>query len=315
MAPNSPIFLDIDDSLATTTTTNRRHRSNEDLDFLKEEDRWRRHDQARQMVRYRDKNHFGATTQQRTTRDHLAVPVYEVSSRRPRAKSDTRPSAHELNDLQRDFRTLEVRPSPRFRADDEDDDARATRLEGKQRGSTQSRDPAFSHPDERRPPKIKIPPVVIQEHPPDVQPRKSPRSSSAQYPQLQYKYLLLQNKLADITLACIRYIEVEPADPRDLTFEKISEQVKGFAFELRVWHHVSNIEEMGRMDVPEQARGVLDACARGLERMGERAEELCGVLGEAGPGDLKLTEAGKVNVEDGDDMFGNAGDGDMEAFA
>ncbi|KAH7394236.1 hypothetical protein DE146DRAFT_126050 [Phaeosphaeria sp. MPI-PUGE-AT-0046c] len=305
MVPNSPIFVESVEFEREPSNNTRRARSNEDLDFLKEQDRWHRHDQARQMVRYRDRNHFGATQQRtRPAADRLAVPVYEVSPRRPRARSDTR-SPYDLENLPRDFTTLDVRPSPRV---DDDNRVQTDRLEAKERGSTQSRDPHFEKP------RIKIPPVVVQEHPPgprtpDGRAGKSPssrsRSPSGQ-PQLQYKYLLLQNKLADISLACVRYIDVEAANPRDLTFEKISEQVKGFTFDLQVWHHVANIEHMARRDVPEAARGVVDAASRNLERLIERATELHDACNDAAPGDLKFVEVGKVN--DDDDLFGNDGD-------
>lgn len=308
MAPNSPVFVESVEFERETNST-RRARSNEDLDFLKEQDRWRRHDEARQMVRYRDRNHYGATHQPRhRAADRLAVPVYETSPRRPRARSDTR-SPYDLENLPRDFMTLEVRPS-RAGEDSRENREPAVRLEAVQRGSTQSRDPNLY---ERPTPKIKIPPVVVQEHPPNPlsssssrpgkSPGASPRSPSGQ-PQLQYKYLILQNKLADISLACVRYIDVEAANPKDLTFEKISEQVKGFAFELQVWHHIANIEHIARRDLPEASRGVIDAAARNLERLIERATELHDACVDAEPGDLKFAEMAKV--EDDDDLFGDS---------
>jgi hypothetical protein len=182
------------------------------------------------------------------------------------------------------------------------------RPEAPSRGSTHSRDPKLEKP------KIKIPPVIVQEHPPDSKtpdqklgstPSASPRSPSGQ-PQLHLKYLVLQNKLADISLACIRYIDVEAADARDLTFEKISEQAKGFAFELQVWSHITNIQNMARRDVPEHARAVTDAAARNMDRLIERVEEVHDACLKAKPGDLKSGDLPKIDDEVS--MFENAED-------
>jgi hypothetical protein len=108
---------------------------------------------------------------------------------------------------------------------------------------------------------------------------------------LQYKYLVLQNKLADIILACVRYIDVEAAHPKDLTFEKISEQVKGFTFELRVWNQIANIQNMARRDVPEDAKAIADAASR--------ATGLHDACLEAKPNDLRFEELERVDDEDG----------------
>jgi hypothetical protein len=111
--------------------------------------------------------------------------------------------------------------------------------------------------------------------------------------------LVLQNKLADIILACVRYIDVEAAHPKDLTFEKISEQVKGFTFELRVWNQIANIQNMARRDVPEDAKAIADAASRNMERLVERATGLHDACLEAKPNDLRFEELERVDDEDG----------------
>jgi hypothetical protein len=293
MAPNSPVFIDVDEFEMEPNV--RRARSNGYLDYLKEQERWNRRDQERQMVRYRDRGHFGAT-EQRSGANRLAVPIYEVSPRRQRAKSDTRSPS-------RSFKTLEVRPEPQSVIAQEEFSESVTPDIRKQRGSTHSRVPVYERP------KVKIPPVVVQEHPPDSKtpdkksgksPNASPRSPASQ-PQLQYKYLVLQNKFADIILACVRYINVEAANPRDLTFEKLSEQVKGFAFELRVWSHVANFQNMARSNITKDAKTVTDATSRNMDRLIERAEELHEACLEAKPGDLKFDSLPKI--EDEETMF------------
>jgi hypothetical protein len=289
MSPHSPVYVELDDSDREPHA--RRPRSTEDLDFLKEQERWNRRDRERQMVPYRDRNYFGAT-QRRTGADLLAVPVYEASPRRPRSHSDTR-IPHDGDGISRNFTTLEVRPSSEVVSHQE---IVSERVISQQRGSTHSKAPTFERP------KIKIPPVIVQEHPPDqkpgVSPSASPRSPSGQ-PQLQYKYLVLQNKLADIILACVRYIDVEAAHPKDLTFEKISEQVKGFTFELRVWNQIANIQNMARRDVPEDAKAIADAASRNMERLVERATGLHDACLEAKPNDLRFEELERVDDEDG----------------
>jgi hypothetical protein len=288
MSPHSPVHVELDDSEREPHA--RRPRSTEDFDFLREQERWNRRDRERQMVPYRDRGYFGAT-QRRTGADLLAVPVYEASPRRPRSHSDSR-RPYDGDVFPRNFATLEVRPSSELVSHQEIVGERANLQE---RGSAHSKAPTLERP------KIKIPPVIVQEHPPDqkpgVSPGASPRSPSGQ-PQLQYKYLVLQNKLADTILACIRYIDVEAAHPKDLTFEKISEQVKSFTFELRVWSQIANIENMARRDVPEDAKAIADAASRNMERLIERAIELHDACLEAKPSDLKFEQLEKVDNED-----------------
>jgi hypothetical protein len=295
MSPHSPVYVEVDD--IDREPNARRPRSTDD--FLKDQPLWNRRDRERQMVRYREGNYFGATQQR--TGDRLAVPEFASSPRHRRARSEDTRTPHS-DGLSRNYIIKEVRPSPAIDSHQELVSEREN--ERHQRGSTHSKTPAMERP------KIKIPPVIVQEHPPDrksgVSPSASPRSPSGR-PKLQIKYLLLQNKLADVILACVRYIDVEAAHPQDLTFEKISEQVKGFAFDLRVWSQIANIQNMARKDVPDDAKAIADAASRNMERIVERATELHDACLDAKPSDLKLEQLEKVEDEDG--MFEDVGDG------
>jgi hypothetical protein len=290
MSPHSPVYVEIDDFDREPQA--RRPRSAEDLDFLKDEERWNRRDRERQMVPYRDRNYFGAS-QRRTGTDRLAVPEYAASPRRPRARSDTR--IPHSDGLSRNYTITEMRPSPGVIRQQEIVGERVN-SHHRERGSTHSKTPGYE-----RLPKIKIPPVVVQEHPPDqkpgVIPSASPRSPSGR-PQLQDKYLQLQDKLADVIQACVRYIDVEAANPQDLTFEKISEQVKGFTFELRVWSQIANIQNMDRRYVPDDAKATVDAASRNMDRLVERATELHDACLDAKPSDLKFEQLEKIDDED-----------------
>jgi hypothetical protein len=299
MSQHSPVYAELDDFERDLNT--RRSRST-DFDFLKEQERWNRSDRERQMVPYRDRdrNYYGAT-QRRTGADLLAVPVYETSRRRPRAHSDSR-TPQDVDGLSRNFKTMEMRPSFEL-VSNRDEVSELVSSDGQhQRGSTHSKAPTFERP------KIKIPPVIVQEHPPEQKsragPSASPRSPSGQ-PQLRDQYLVLQDKLADIILACVRYIDVEASTPQALTFEKISEQVKGFTFELKVWSQIANIQNMAIRDVPEDAKAVAVAASRNMERLIERASELHDACLEAKPSDLKFAQPERV--EDEDAMFDKVG--------
>ncbi|KAL5121154.1 hypothetical protein ACEQ8H_001006 [Pleosporales sp. CAS-2024a] len=317
MAPNSPVFLEVDDHGKEPA------RTSSYLDYLLDQERWIQRDQERQMVRYRDRNHYGVT-HQRTGADRLAVPVYEVSPRPPRARSamGSRMDESTHSFKVREFRPQTENPSDRNEKERDEQDKptheRITRAAyfNLEDAATHSRQTAFQRP------KVKIPPVIIQKEPPEaspaaqrpgISPGSSPRSPSGQ-PPLQYKYLTLQNKLAGISLACIRYIDVEAASPRDLTFEKISEQVKGFEFDLRVWSKLANIENMAirREDIPESARAVMDAASRNMSRLIDRATELHHVCVKAKPNDLKVRHPPIVTEEEEEEWFIDVVDDDND---
>jgi hypothetical protein len=137
---------------------------------------------------------------------------------------------------------------------------------------------------------------------PKRSPSASPRSPTAQ-PQLQYQYAAIQNKLDQISSTCAPYIDVEAAEPQDLTFEKIAEQTKAFAFDLQVWAHLASIEGMARVD--KCKREVVDAASRSLNRLLDQITNLNDACSRAKPRDLKYRALPEVNddslFEHGDD--------------
>ncbi|KAH8724563.1 hypothetical protein GQ44DRAFT_827244 [Phaeosphaeriaceae sp. PMI808] len=300
MSANSPIFLEVDEFEREPNV--RRAGSNGYLDersndFLKDQERWERRDREFQMIRYRDRGDYGAS-HQRTSSDRLAVPVYEVNPRRVRSHSN--PGDQDS----RAFRTPEVRPGPvpvRRRENLSDtvyQNVLQGGLEREERGSNRTKQANQVRP------KIKV--NIIQEHPPVFRPKDrapgkspsaSPRSPSGQ-PQLQLKYIQLQNWFADINLTCLRYADVEAANPRDLSFAKISEQVRGFEFDLKAWSHVANIQNMAKSEVPRDAIGVTDAAARNMDRLIDRAMELNEACSKAKPNDLKFRGLAKIDDEE-----------------
>ncbi|CAN9090867.1 unnamed protein product [Alternaria alternata] len=137
---------------------------------------------------------------------------------------------------------------------------------------------------------------------PKRSPSASPRSRTAQ-PQLQYQYATIQNKLYQISSTCAPYIDVEAAEPQDLTFEKIVKQTKAFSFDLRVWAHLANIEGMARVD--SRKREVVDAASRSLDRLLDQITTLNDACFRAKPRDLMFKVLPEVEddslFEDGDD--------------
>lgn len=133
----------------------------------------------------------------------------------------------------------------------------------------------------------------------------SPKSPTAQ-PELQFQYLTLQAKLVGIVTTCLPYKDIMPADPRDLTFEKIAERVEGFAFDLHMWSQVANLDELAMVE--KSKRKVADAASRNLGRLVERVSDLHAACAAAKPRDLKLPPLPEVSDDEGE--YGLRGDGD-----
>ncbi|KAH4048068.1 hypothetical protein HBI23_176910 [Parastagonospora nodorum] len=292
MSPKSPVFLEVVDFEREPEV--RRARSNDYLDYLEDQEIWNKRDKERQMVPYHRGKHYGATHQRAGSNLlDVPVPIYEVNPRHHRrVRSDV---GSRMEDSPKPFNRREVSPRPEVLSKEDE-----SVVEERMRASNHTKSPAFERP------KIKIPPVIIQKELPesnaaDQKPGKSPvgrpRSASGQ-PQLQCRYLVLQDKLAEISLACVRYIDVEASNPRDLTFEKISEQVQGFEFDLRVWSSIANIDKIARRDIPEEARAIADAALRNMDRLIERAMELHDACAKAKPNDLKLKDLPRIDDEE-----------------
>jgi hypothetical protein len=276
-----------------------RSRSGGFVDHLEEKTKWDRSNRERQMKRYHDSQHGAASTfKQPTASDRLRVPVFETT-RRPRSTSDV--SARDSNS-ERKYNVQEVRPSPKPLHDYD--------LSSEPVLPSQLPVKYEMKPQHQKRPSIKV--EIHQDNPPSStigtgftpkrSPSASPRSPTAQ-PQLQYQYATLQNKLNQISNTCRPYIDVEAAKPQDLTFEKIAERVKGFAFDLQVWAHVSNLEGMAKVD--PRKRKIVDAASQSLDRLIDRVTELNDACLQAKPRDLKYEILPEVDDEklfdDGDD--------------
>jgi hypothetical protein len=109
---------------------------------------------------------------------------------------------------------------------------------------------------------------------------------------LQVQYAKLQHIFTQTSDSCEKYLEVEPANPQDLTFTKIRETVEGFAEDLHIWSHVANLDGLARID--RNLRHLVDAASDVLDRLLDRATELREVCTNAKPKDLKMP-----NMNDG----------------
>lgn len=97
-------------------------------------------------------------------------------------------------------------------------------------------------------------------------------------------------------------MDVEAAKPKDLTFEKISEQANAFSFDLEVWAHVINVDGLAAYDL--RKKGIMDATSRGLDRLIDSVTELDNACSQAKPKDLRFEELPKV--DDDDTLFDDA---------
>lgn len=302
MATNSFGFLDVD---GPTPPRHHRSRSNGYVDQLEEEAKWARHDRGLQMKRYHESSRHSSTTHQRTNSNNLCVPKFESTSRPPNNER----LDQQRNESPRRFHVEEVRPGPRPRFDDYDlktENVLSSQLPTKYEWKPQQ---------QQGKPKIKV--QITQDNPPSSHrtsartpkrsPSASPNSPTAQ-PELQFQYARLQTELAKIGLTCLRYKDVEPADPQDLTFEKIAAQVEGYAFDLQVWSQIANLD--GLAMVEKSKRNIADAVSRYLDRLTVRASELHDVCATAKPKDLKSSLLPSVSDDEGEYELYDDGDGD-----
>jgi hypothetical protein len=303
MAASSTEFLDVDEEISYPKQ--HRSRSSGYVDYLEEQTRLDRRDRERQMKRYHDKTRHTSTAHQRTRSDHLCVPVFETA-RRPRPSQR---SGQQRTESPRSFHTEEVRPGPHpvYNYDLNTEPILPSQLPVRHEGRP-------SHPEK---PKIKVTPLIIQENPPSSSktsartPKRSPSASphsATALPELQFQYATLQSKLAQVCNSCVPYLEVEPANPEDLTFAKIGETVEGFAFDLHIWSQVANLEGLAMVD--KNLRELVDTASLNLDRLLDRATELRDVCAAAKPKDLKVQP---LHVTDDDDDYElyDDGDGDM----
>lgn len=293
MASSSKDFLKVENF---PTSKKQRSRSSGHVDRLEEQERLERRDRERQMKEYHENTRHVSTAHQRTRSDHLVVPIWETR-RRPRSseRSEQQPSS-----TPRNYRVEEVRPDPKlYEYDLNPEPVSPSQLSMPIRGRT---------PQDKT--KIKVPPIIIQENPPLHSnttaksalrsPRASPHSPTAQ-PVLQVQYATLQHKLAQVCNSCEKYLDVEPADPRDLTFAKICEAVEGFAEDLHIWSHAANLNGLARID--KSMRHLVDMASEVLDRLVERVTALREACANAKPKDLKMPLLERMDDDDDVDLF------------
>lgn len=303
MAASSSEFLDVDEYDQQPNL--RRSRSGGYTDHLEEQVKWDRRDRERQMKLYHDSRHASSSTpQQRSTTDRLCVPVFETNTRRNRSSSE---SGKRHDEKPRKYNVEEVRPSPRpvYDYNLTSEPVLPSQVPARREWKPQ--------PQHQKKPSIKV--QIHQDNPPSSAPSKgptpkrsptaSPHSPTAQ-PQLQYQYEMLKLQLDQIGKTCAPFVKVEAADPRDLTFAKIAEHIKGFTFDLQVWAHVANLSSMAKID--SRKREVVEAASRNLDRLIDRVAELNNACSRAKPRDLKLEAFPEV---DDDVVFNDDEDNDM----
>jgi hypothetical protein len=269
MSPTSPIPLKVDDFEEFEGEPDvRRARSGEHLEYFDNEEVWESHDEARQMVPHHRRNRSGVFT--RGTRSGpVTIPMFEGPLRRRRSTSETR-------SILRSFDTIEIQPEPEPVVDLGSMSKPDLQESAIWRDSTYVKATMYGNA------KVE---VELQEYP-----------LGFRIPHLlQLKYLELQKILTGVTLACMRYNQVEAANSQDLTFEKLSEQVTGFLLDLQLWYRVANIKNLARRDLPEGARDIADAASRAMDRLIDRAEGLHNACSNARPDDLKFDELPEIN--------------------
>lgn len=284
MPNNSTEFLEVEDVEFKRTPKLHRSRSGGYADHLEEKDDRERREREREMKEYYNSRY---SLRQEERSDLLYVGY--AAQRRPRPSE----RSQKKDEVAPNYHVREVKPKA------------LNELAGK---------PVVSGelPIRERKPTIKIPKVEIhQEDPPSSAkeketPKKSPTASPTSpsgHPRLRYKYSKLQDKLAFVETTCSKYLDVEAAAPQDLTFAKISEQVKGVAFDLQIWSHIANIEDKVKVDsqIPEAASRILDRLIR-------RVEDLSEACGKARPKDLKIGPLPQVLLDDSFGSFDDAED-------
>lgn len=281
MATHSSEF--IDDVEYEPQRSLHRSRSGGYVDHLEEQVRWDRRDRDREMKRYHDSRYGNSASrlssplQPRSTSDRLRVPIIENSVRRNRSSSEVgerqeRPSSR--------YNVQEIKPAYNYDLTSEPSLPSQLQLPVRTEWKTQHhKKPSITVEIHQDTPPVKSPAAT-----PKRSPNASPRSPTAQ-PQLHYQYATLQSQLAQISATCTPYLKVEPADPRDLTFTKIADQVKSFSFDLRVWAHTVSLNSLAKID--SRKRRVVESASRNLDRLVESVRELDEVCLQAKPRDLR----------------------------
>ncbi|KAF2198984.1 hypothetical protein GQ43DRAFT_421287 [Delitschia confertaspora ATCC 74209] len=271
MATNSFDFLEVNENKDVPSL--HRSRSGGYTDYLEEREKWERYGRERQMKRYHDQKH----AQKGPTSDRLFVPTFESSgNRRVRSQDEIRETSEPTS---RAYKVREVKPSFTLDAEAPKTSQLPVRAEWR---------PAQ--------PSQKKPTVKVEIHQSNIptnssrapfQKTASPRSS-ANPPELLFQFETLQNKFSEIYTICARNFHVEPANPKDLTFSKIADDLKGYAFNLEVWEHIVNLKNLEQID--KHKRKIVELASRTLDRLLARASGLSDACAKARPRDLKFEE-------------------------
>ncbi|KAF1929125.1 uncharacterized protein M421DRAFT_147115 [Didymella exigua CBS 183.55] len=284
-----------------------RSRSSGYVDTLAEQAEWDRYDRERQMKRYREGSRLNPTVHHRGRSDRLCVPIFETG-KRPRSNER---SEQQCNEFARNFKIEEVRPSPEpvcnydLNTEPVLPSQLPTKYEWKPQQQSQGKPKIKVQIHQDTPTTFMVPSTCT----PKRSPSASPNSPTA-HPELQFQFSMLQAKLLQIETTCLPYRDIMPADPRDLTFEKIIDRVDGFAFDLHVWSQVANLD--GLAMVEKSRRNVADAASRNLSRLIERVSDLHVACATAKPKDLKLPPLPAVGDDEGECGSYEDDDGDGE---
>lgn len=291
MANLSAEFLYIDDDDFEQPSRHFRTRSSGYVDYLAEAEEKERRSHERQMKRYNDgKYPATSSSHHRSTSDRLCVPIFEPPLRRPRSDETT---GRPRDSPPRGYNVQERQPGPRPTYDLDSEPPLPTQLPVRLGNRTQH----------QKKPSIKV--QIHQDNPPSsttttgATTRKtsspSPRSPTAQ-PLLQYQYNKLQDKLSQTSSVCAPFLDVEAANPKDLTFAKITEQVNGFAFELRVWAYTACLKNLVKIDV--EKKDIVEMASRILDRLIDRIDDLKDACMQARPRDLKFQPLPEIHDEE-----------------
>ncbi|KAF2714126.1 hypothetical protein K504DRAFT_399912 [Pleomassaria siparia CBS 279.74] len=288
-------FLDVNSP--TYPESLHRSRSGGYADHLAEKEIWERRSRERDMKRYHttSQSRLSPTSstasplyQPRSSFDRLYVPTFDDGHRRVRSHDQI--VEKRADDEERGYRVREERPRP-------------SELPVRRRSKSKSKR-SESHSHKTRPSR---PSIKVQIHQDDApRPRSmsssgrgrsattsrrgqdaSPPSPSSQ-PQLLVLSATLQNRFSEIGEICQPNLHIEAADPRDLTFAKIVEEVEGFAFQFKIWSQIVNLDNMEMIEA--RKRNIVELAATTMNRMLKSVEELGDVCARAAPRDLKMTE-------------------------
>ncbi|KAF2738237.1 hypothetical protein EJ04DRAFT_509667 [Polyplosphaeria fusca] len=299
----------VDDFLAVPEAqhghTRHRSRSGGYQDFLEDQVAWERGDRERQMRRY--------YSHKPQASDRLApyVPAFDTGGHR-RVRSQEMMKQSKEEDPVRTYNVREIKPQYDLSSDTPLPSQLPVRIKPKQASHKpkisvqihQGQEPSkASATPERKPGFSSGTPIITSVSPSrrgnrystttERSPRSgrssrnasaSPRSPSSTGLQLQYS--TLQNKFAQISTICAPNADIEAARPQDLTFSKISDEVRGYAFQLQIWGQVVNIDNTTKFD--KTKRDTVDMVSRTLDKLLERVTQLSDVCSDAKPRDLRI---------------------------